>query len=627
MSALSQDTSIHLLPAHLINRIAAGEVVERPASVVKELLENALDAGASKIDISIGDGGRAIRVADNGKGMSPEDAKLAFYNHATSKINQIEDLDCLQTLGFRGEALASISAVSRMVCLTRRVDISSETGTRVLFNEEHEPITEPAGCAPGTIMEVNDLFFNTPARLKFLKRPQTEMAHIQELVEAIAISHPDVQLILTLNGKPVLKTSGSGNRLQAVEEVFQFSKEGIVLYPVAFDDPISNRRIEGVISAPDVTKSSKRWMIHYVNQRLVKCATFQKAVEAGFESLMPYGRYPVSILLLSIPGDAVDVNVHPTKREVRYAKPNEVFSFVRHGVVQTLTEQGQDLYARQPSPAASPQSSSSPSFMSPPVLSYSQSAQGQKNRMPLFSVDTASTMALQKPLTALNSSGSHSKTPLDMPISSSEYNPQPVRVIGQLFNTYILVETPQGLLVVDQHIASERVWFERFSEQLNQPPETIQKKLFSDPIGISASQAALLEESRDIFSRLGFTYSLTEQTGSPALLSLLSVPVLVLNEAGVDRGNPEDLFISLLGQPQETGLMKLNLDHLIATLACHRAVRAGDVLKHEQMTLVIQNWLKCTLPWTCPHGRPIAHTIDSGEIQRFFDRQSLPVNA
>jgi DNA mismatch repair protein MutL len=642
---------VRLLPPQLINRIAAGEVVERPASVVKELVENALDAGATRIDISAGAGGRNIRIADNGCGMQESDAAMAFYNHATSKIQQVEDLDRIATLGFRGEALASIASISKLTCLTRTND--APNGIKVIIDERGEPVLSETGCAPGTVMEVIDLFYNTPARLKFLKRPQTELGHIEEVVQFLALSHPDVRFSLQLNEKAVLNTSGSNQIKRTLEELFPLQRENIRLAPVAIEDAVATEgalSLAGFTSEPGTMKSSKRWMMTFVNGRHVRCAILQKAVEAAYESLLPHGRYPLCALFLSMPPQDVDVNVHPSKREVRYLASSRVFGFVKAGLRQALAEQGITLAPTTPF-AASPLTMPSvhatdaapfpaqnalqdqvfhttPAFQAPQATPRASNA-AMPPRFP-GAQPVQAALNFYQPNTPTSNLGNDQPdilTSSAMQAIASDNEPgktqERFKVIGQLFNTYILLETVQGLLVVDQHIASERTFFEALTLNLTGEAPLIQKLLTSQPVAIRPAQRALLQKHQSDFAKLGFLYTLVDDAADTVQLE--GYPLIY---EGRDRMfGSGGLFENLLAQLEETGEMKLDLDPLIATLSCHSAVRAGDPLTAHEMHTVITRWLACELPWTCPHGRPIAHTIPTTELNRFFHRTSLPTNA
>ncbi len=662
---------IRILPPHLINRIAAGEVVERPASVIKELVENALDAGATRIEISASNGGRNLRVADNGSGMTPENAALAFYNHATSKIQDEADLDRITTLGFRGEALASIGAISKLTCWTRRAD--APVGTKITVAESGEPVLSEAGCATGTVMEVDELFYNTPARLKFLKRAQTELGHIEEIVQFLALSHPQVRFSLTINDKVVLKTSGSNALKRAMEEVLGLKDEKIPLLPIAAEDAELGLSVAGFASEPGVMKSSKRWIMTYLNGRHVRCAILQKAIEAAYESLLPQGRYPVCVIFVSMPTSEVDVNVHPAKREVRYAASSTIFGFVRSGIRNSLSAQGIRLdvpmatavmessalpvshWPAAPGDLSEQSFSANRSMAEPSRTPWPPSASGgagpnyrpsnyqqpATDRLPAY---RQASYADPQPVQA--ALGFYAPGDASRPVPASPESDLAVdaenlsvakptfangkfKVIGQLFNTYILLETVQGLLVVDQHIASERDFFESLTLNLTTETPDIQRLVTAMPLTVSPVQRDLLAQYQGAFAKLGFLYDLNpelpENSSGGLSVQLTGYPLVYAGRDGMFEAG--GLFENLLAQLEETGHMKLDLEHLIATLSCHSAVRAGDSLTHYEMEQVIDRWLACRLPWTCPHGRPIAHTISTTELNQFFHRPSLPVNA
>ncbi len=621
---------VRILPPHIVNRIAAGEVVERPASVVKELVENSLDAGARRIEITASAGGRYIRIADDGSGMTPEDAQLAFYNHATSKISDETDLEQIHTLGFRGEALSSIAAISRLSCQTRTQE--AESGSQVVVDSEGNPTVTPVGCAPGTIIEVADLFYNTPARLKFLKKPGTELSHMEEMVQHLALSHPEVQFSLMLQEKKALKTSGSGDFKITLEEVFKLKEDILQFIPVSLSDPEFGYELQGLVSTPDMIKRSRRWMITFVNGRSIKCHILNKAVEAAYESLVPHGRYPFSLIFLNLPLDQVDANVHPTKREVRYASPNTVFSFIKSAVKNALEANGHRAVFQ---PESFETSNPTQLNTTSPVFDGSLGSRGELTGIKRTSSPSSTSLSSAETQSALDF---YQPGRIIQPDSDSLFNPikeqqhkqselslgesaqRKLKVIGQLFNTYILLESPQGLMVVDQHIASERTFFEALMLKVQniqtESPE-VQIRLTSTPITFTPVQIDLLQSNEEAFNQIGFSYDITEFS-----VTLTGVPLIY-----AEREHPDPLFEKLVIQLEETGEMILDLDLMIATMACHSAVRAGDVLNQQTMELIIDQWLACQLPWTCPHGRPIAHTIKTDDLNHFFHRPSLPVNA
>ena len=324
---------IHQLSKHIINQIAAGEVIERPFSVVKELVENAIDAGSTRISIDISNECRNIRVADNGSGIHPDDIVLAFSKHATSKIEKTEDLYNIRTMGFRGEALASIISISKLTCITRTKDF--ETGTKVTC-ENSEIHKIETGCAVGTIMEVRDLFYNLPVRLKFLKNPKTEFAYISELVTSMALINTNVGFELKNNDKTVLKTNGLGSLPEVIKNLYSKTLFDNLRSAEGFDN-LSGLKLSGYVSTPDFTRSSKKDYHIFVNSRTVKCPVFMKAIDMAYKNMIPNGKYPFVVLNLELPLDEVDINVHPTKKEVKYRNPNQIFNFIRASLDNSLS--------------------------------------------------------------------------------------------------------------------------------------------------------------------------------------------------------------------------------------------------------------------------------------------------
>ena len=320
------------LSKNVINQIAAGEVIERPYSVVKELVENSIDAGATKISVEVSNECRDLRIADNGCGIHPDDILLAFSKHATSKIQSSEDLFDIKTMGFRGEALASIISISKLTCITRTAEF--DNGTKVECRDS-EVKQSPTGCAVGTIMEIKDLFYNLPARLKFLKSAKTEFAYISEFIQTIALVHPEISFEVKFNGKTSVKTTAQNEQIQTIKELF--SNDVVSnLKPVLKTDKLSGIKISGFVSTPDYTRASKKDYYMFVNSRSVKCPVFQKAIDMVYRNLTGSSRYPFIVLNLEILPADVDVNVHPTKKEVRYKNPNQIFNFIQSAISDAL---------------------------------------------------------------------------------------------------------------------------------------------------------------------------------------------------------------------------------------------------------------------------------------------------
>ncbi|MCA9842054.1 MAG: DNA mismatch repair endonuclease MutL [Cyanobacteria bacterium HKST-UBA03] len=458
---------IQVLSKEVINQIAAGEVVERPASVVKELVENALDAGATAVQITVKDSGRHIRIADNGCGMDGEDLKLAFCNHATSKISSAHDLFGVTTLGFRGEALASLASIAKVACISR--PRASELGLKAVPDTQGQVTLSEAGCDYGTIFDIHDLFYNVPARLKFLKGARTELSHIQELVQQLAISHPAVRFELQLEQGRGFKTGGSGDLKQTIMDLYGVDRPEH-LVEVRFEDGATGYSLTGFTTTPDVYRSSRKWVQWFVNGRATQSSILAKALQAAYEGLMTPGKFPVCALFLKLPLAEVDVNVHPTKKEVRFAQPNTVYSFVRAGLLETLMKTGQRVVVPVVPPLPSLSRLAEPAIpetsLHEPrqIRSAPHMTSAHVSRPPLPGL-AAGPAPYQMPYPVSNQVVQQLYDPLEVAPSGHDQTQllqsPDFRVIGQLAKTYILLETPNGLEVVDQHIAAERMHFER----------------------------------------------------------------------------------------------------------------------------------------------------------------------
>ena len=582
-------TRIKQLSKHLINQIAAGEVIERPASVVKELTENSIDAGASKISIEITNDCRDIRIADNGSGIHPDDIMLAFSKHATSKIQNDEDLFDIHTLGFRGEALSSIISISKLTCTTRTKDF--ETGTKVKCENSEVKKTE-TGCAIGTIMEVKDLFYNLPVRLKFLRNPNTEFSYIQEIVQSLAIINTNVAFELKRNGKTVLKTTGQGDLAQTLKEVY--SADVVEnLKAVLKTDELSHLKITGMVSKPDYTRSSKKNYHLYINSRSVKCPVMQKAVDTVYKTLIANSKYPFVVLNLELPPHDVDVNVHPTKKEVRYKNTNQIFNFVR-----TAVEAGLSNYVEK-------------EFKPIPQQSNIVELQPASKR-DLKIDDDDDTMyvsdrfmqKIQDEISTPKEEVAEQKTIIHQTVMSA---PEPEEnIIGQYKNTYILIEQDNGLEIVDQHIAEERFIYEKLKSE----KQIASQMLFvSDVVPVSSTDMAIIKENLDKFEKFGFGIEFLNDNE----LIFRKVPMLIA------KVNPKEILADIL-ENIEGDIDRLE-EKILITTACKASVKAGQKLSLWQMQEIIKKWRTTKMPYTCPHGRPISHIIPHKEIAAFFQRQ------
>lgn len=593
---------IKQLSKHLINQIAAGEVIERPSSVVKELTENSVDAGATKISIEINNDCRDIRVADNGCGIYPDDIMLAFSKHATSKIATDEDLFNIHTLGFRGEALSSIISISKLTCTTRTADF--DTGTKVKC-ENSEVKQVETGCAIGTIMDIRDLFYNIPARLKFLKSSNTEFSYIQELVQSIALAHPECSFELKKNGKIVLKTSGQNNLLQTIKEVY--STDIISnLKEVLKTDQLAEMKISGYVSTPNYTRSSKKGYHIYINGRTVKCPVFQKAIDTAYKSLIANGKYPFVVLNLELPPADVDVNVHPTKKEVRYKNTNQVFNFIFASIQAGLT----NYIERQSARSFDPQSFTPQPVQQSNVVDFVQPKLESSGEIYFDKKDDTIYVSdkLMQEGEENFSQQKEEKTEQRQFFVPVEKEPEPEEnIIGQYKNTYILVEKEDGLEIIDQHIAEERYIYEKLMAEKN----IVSQMLFvSDVVPVSSTEAELIKENIDKFEKFGFGIEFLKENE----LIFRKVPQMIA------KVNPKEILADILANI-EGNIDRLE-EHILITTACKASVKAGQKLSTWQMQEIVKKWRTTKMPYTCPHGRPVVKFFPHKEIAGFFQRNA-----
>ena len=591
------------LSKHVINQIAAGEVIERPYSVVKELVENSIDAGATKISIEISNDCRNIRVADNGSGIHPDDIVLAFTKHATSKISTGEDLYAVTTMGFRGEALASIISISRLTCTTRTKDY--DYGTKVECENSEVKKTQ-TGCAVGTIMDIRDLFYNLPARLKFLKSPKTEFAYISELIQSLVLVHPKVSFELKNNGKTVLKTTGQDNALQTIKEVFSddVSKS---LKEVYKTDKISGLKISGYVSTPDYTRSSKKDYYMYVNSRIVKCPVFQKSVDMVYKNLIGNTKYPFLILNLEIPPEDVDVNVHPTKKEVRYKNPNQIFNFIMSSINMSLSGLTEKVSSIVTDECPLPSETNKQVFQK--IESDDVYVDSTETIKPIFETETIAPAV--KPITTIHTEFNRK---LEQPVVTKSVQEkliaEPVLeqedvIIGQYKKTYILIEREEGLEIVDQHIADERYIYEKLKKSKNIDCQLL---FISDIIQVSPSDKELLQTHKDKLIKFGYDIEFMSETE----VIFRKVPQLL------SKVSPKEILADIL--ENIVGDIDNIEEQILITTSCKAAVKANTYLNHFQMQEIIKNWRKTEMPYTCPHGRPISKIISHKEVASFFQR-------
>ncbi len=571
--------SIVILDESVAGKIAAGEVIERPASVIKELVENALDAGARRIDVEIREGGRGlIRVVDDGCGMSREDAVLSLQRHATSKIRSADDLFAISTFGFRGEALPSIASVSHLAMLTRRAD--DEVGTRLVAAAGEIVELEDAGAPPGTEMLVRNLFHNTPARLKFLKRDEVEVGHIADTFTRFLFSNPQVALRLTRDGREVLQHSGAAD-LRAAAAAAWGRELAEAMVPVELALP--GMSVRGLASAPSVHRGSRNRQLLFVNHRWVRNRALAHAIEEAYRRVLPEGRFPAAVLLIDVDPASVDVNVHPTKAEVRLSREWEVHHLVSRALQEALNSVGASprLGLTQMPPAGRGPVQAEPA--------------AQQGALPVGWGGALAAPGVLSP--AFRAAGDRLE----------------LRPLAQLRSTYILAESAQGLLLVDQHRAQERVLYERFAEARLSHRSIAQALLEPAVVQLGPREAAAVAEQLDDLTSLGFAL---EPFGSDAFL-VRSIPAALAKE------NPSDLVRDLAEDlASESGSHSLDRrrERLLITLSCRSAIKAGDALAYDETTELLNALSATARPYTCPHGWPIVMTISNFEIDRKFNR-------
>ena len=631
---------IHVLDENTINKIAAGEVVERPASVVKELIENSIDAGATKIEVEIMAGGTSlVRVTDNGRGMSRKDAELAVQRHATSKIQEVGDLFSLGTLGFRGEALPTIAAVSRFHMRTR--EEGEELGTEVkIMGGMGQEIGE-IGCSLGTTIQVEDLFFNTPARKKFLKTNHTEGARISDFITKLALSRPNIAFCLISNNKTVTMTPGNGSLYDAVRSIYG-TQTADALLALSFED--DDIKIEGYITKPSMLKSNRAWQTFIVNGRIISNKAIAKAIDNAYHSLLPKTGFPMIVLHITVPQRTIDVNVHPQKSEMKFEDEGRIFKAVYKAVVDAIRPVGQTLgnvagtvqkvehhYATEPMHFIAPENSTAvlPSMdgnRSTAAANSSASLNIAVRYRTASAEETAMGFA-EAQETLKMSRTSYGNTVGDIAFippkkdglmvgeesaaqTGDFYNQGAVRPIGQVDRCYIIAQDRDGLYIVDQHAAHERILYDKFSAMAENIPS--QQLLVHPILSFDARESNLVMENRELFCRLGFDMEACGERD----FRLKEVPAdIPVSEA---EDVVREILAALYGMHETT---PHEIRHAcLATMACRAAIKAGDELNFRQMQIILEELSQTARPYTCPHGRPTILKFSSEELAKMFKR-------
>ena len=625
---------IKILSADVANKIAAGEVVERPASVIKELIENAVDAGSTSIRVEIRAGGkRLIHVSDNGSGMEREDALLALERHATSKVNRIEDLECIQTFGFRGEALASIASVSQFELLTRTADALE--GTKVSVEGGVFRSVQESGCSPGTHMSINNLFYNVPARLKFLKTDTTEMNHVTNQVTWAALAHPNIHFSLTHNGRSILDVRACDSHLERVRLLYgkEFADNLI-----EFTEELPDLKIYGLLGKPEFTKPNREYQLFFLNQRPIRSRIIGAALTEALDAMVAKGRQPVALLFLTLEPETVDVNVHPAKIEVRFRNERTIYS----GIVRILrnavhkakyipkietpaepTQSEEDAETRDTSiqqristprhvPTARGQRATTPVARTqrtetPPVPTQEVGDGEQETEI----IDASAVQAPSTP-TEIVVQPPQQEIPDGVNLSLLDF--EDVQLKTNLFKTYIVAEAGDKIFFIDQHVAAERVLYERFVNQMQAEGIPVQGLLLPVTLEATPQQLSILKVHGDIFNKLGF--DLEEFGGNTILIRAIPSPL----PTRVAAQTITDLLDKLPEAPHTEVQLPEAIDNALITLACKSAVKAGDTLDTKEMINLIKELSEAKLPFNCPHSRPIIVEMGRDELERRFHR-------
>ena len=570
--------TIRVLPPELASRIAAGEVVERPASVVKELLENSLDAGASRITVEIQAGGVGqVRISDDGRGIAASEVELAFQRHATSKLQTQDQLEAVATLGFRGEALPSIAAVSQLSLTTRVCE--AESGHQVQLQWGELARSGPQGCPPGTTVSVSDLFGNLPARRKFLKSSAAETSRVHDLVARYAMAYPEVRLQLIVDSRSVITTPGSGKAREILLELYGAEVASSML-EISSADPETGYAVDGFVSPASVNRANRTYMTFFINRRWVQNRMLSYALEEAYHGLLPEKRYPLSAINLSLPHRDVDVNSHPAKRDVRFHQEGRVFSTLQKAVRAALMADSPVPQMRAPSGALV-------SELSPPA--------------------GAGTSFFSRG--AFSGAREDYSAPPDA--AAPRQAPPPLKVVGQIKLTYIVAEGPEGMFLVDQHAAHERVLFDQISRQSAERSPQSQPLLEPITVELAPGQIETLKNQADLLKGYGFQ---VEDFGENTFL-LRSVPEILTTQ------DPGKSLLDVLDMVAFEGLLRQREDILAASIACHSAIRAGKPLTEPEMRALLVQLEVTDNPHTCPHGRPTMIHFSSYHMEREFGRR------
>ncbi|MFP7753402.1 DNA mismatch repair endonuclease MutL [Thermodesulfobacteriota bacterium B35] len=603
---------IRILSEHLANRIAAGEVVERPASVVKELVENSLDAGATRITVQVeGAGTRLIRVLDNGEGMDGDDVLLCIERHATSKLSEESRLDAITTLGFRGEAIPSIGSVSRMTIRSRPAEAVMGTRVELRYGSLHQ--VHEDGCARGTVIEVRHLFGNMPARKKFLKSARTELYHIEEVLRNQALAHPGTAFCLQVEGRTVFDWPAGGDLEHRVREVFRYRDTLLPLAGVRQDD--SGPEVDGFLLLPEAVPASGARLRTLVNARPVQDRMIRHAVVDGMQGFLMKGHQPAGVLRLTIAPEEVDVNVHPAKREIRFRRPGEVHAFVRAAVAGAIAAHQEALRSRLFGVPAGGEGREGATGGDPPVTD-APTPSGATSQQPLSAGRQGFAVASsgdETPTPAMDPSGLQVAEP-GVPPGRETDDSRGLVLIGQLFQLYLLCEKDDHLVVIDQHAAHERILYGRLRQGYLERAVPRQGLLFPVSVELGPEHARILEERMEEVVALGVQ---AEHFGDTTwLVKAVPAPLRSLR--------PDEILLEVLdalgSAGGRDGVVPPAVDSMMASMACKAAVKGGNRLQPEEMLGLLQQMEASGVFSHCPHGRPVVRRFGRREIEKWFHR-------
>ena len=591
---------IHELPTQLINQIAAGEVVERPASVVKELLENSLDANSTKIDIDVEQGGiKLIRIRDNGLGIHKDDLTLSLSPHATSKIQSLDDLENIRSLGFRGEALPSIASVSRLSLTSRWHENDSAWNIQSQKNNQFD--IEPAALANGTTIEVRDLFFNVPARRKFLRKEKTEFTHLDDVIKRIALSRFDIDITLRHNTRVVRQLRQADDRLQQEKRIAAVCGPAFIEQALYIEYELDGLKIWGWVAKPTFSRSQADMQYFYVNGRMIKDKLVTHAVRQGYQDVLFHGRHPAYVLFLELDAKAVDVNAHPAKHEVRFRQGRGVHDFIYRAIHKTLADvrpsvgDNTDVSKLFANHSSANDSGSSPQTVSP----YIQPSQSH------FSMQVAEQIQAYGKMANAENSAIQTEDEQDMPPLGYAR--------AQIHGIYVLAENAKGLVMVDMHAAHERITYEGLKESMDDSGIQSQPLLVPEAIAVSEKEADIAMDNLQVFSELGFEI---DRTG-PESLRLRQVPVILAN------GNSEALIRDVLADVIKHGSssrIKEAMNEVLSTMACHGSIRANRKLTIPEMNALLRDMERTERSNQCNHGRPTWIQLSIEELDKLFMR-------